>query len=81
MAKKNLGELFRKQMGIVSTDADRAKALKKALKHLDKAQDLIMDGLPGTDYRLELQFELNRVIVDLEQNLAYYRNGELDPIR
>jgi len=66
---------------ILKTDAERAKALGKALKKLDKAQDLIMEVLPGSDYRMDLLFALNRVAVELETDLAFYTKGELDPIR
>ena len=65
----------------LKTDAERAEGLKKALKKLNKAQDLIIEFLPASDYRVDALFELNRVVVDLERDIAFYTTGELDPIR
>jgi hypothetical protein len=81
MAKKNLGELFRARMGIVSTDAERAKALKKALKKLRAVEDLLCDAMKDTPQRVDMLFELNRMAVDVEEQFNYYAHGEVDNIR
>jgi hypothetical protein len=79
--KKKLGELFRARMGIVSTDAERAKALKKALKKLRAVEDLLCDAMKDTPQRVDMLFELSRVAVDVEEQFNYYAYGEVDPIR
>ena len=79
--KKTLNQLLLKKLGTVTTDADRAKALKKAIKKLRAVEDLICDSLADTPYRLDMLFEINRVAVDIEEQFNYYAYGEVDNIR
>ena len=79
--KNTLGQLLRKRLDVVTTDQDRALALKKALKKLRAVEDLICDALADTPYRLDMLFEINRVAVDLEEQFNYYAYGEVDNIR
>ena len=62
-------------------DKKRASILKKALKKLVEAQDLIEQGLPATEYQSKMIFKLHCQAVDLEQNVNYYAYGEVDPVR
>ena len=79
--KNTLGQLLRKRLDVVTTDQDRALALKKALKKLRAVEDLICDALADTPYRLDMLFEINRVAVDVEEQFNYYAYGEVDNIR
>ena len=79
--KNTLGQLLRKRLDVVTTDQDRALALKKALKKLRAVEDLICDALADTPYRLDMLFEINRVAVDLEEQFNYYAYGQVDNIR
>ena len=80
-SKNTLGQLLRKRLDVVTTDQDRALALKKALKKLRAVEDLICDALADTPYRLDMLFEINRVAVDVEEQFNYYAYGEVDNIR
>jgi hypothetical protein len=79
--KNTLGQLLRKRLDVVTTDQDRALALKKALKKLRAVEDLICDALADTPYRVDMLFEINRVAVDVEEQFNYYAYGEVDNIR
>ena len=79
--KNTLGQLLRKRLDVVTTDQDRALALKKALKKLRAVEDLICDALADTPYRVDMLFEINRVAVDIEEQFNYYAYGEVDNIR
>ena len=79
--KKTLNQLLVKKLSTVTTDADRAKALKKAIKKLIAVEDLICDALADTPYRVDMLFEINRVAVDIEEQFNYYAYGEVDNIR
>jgi ribosomal protein L4 len=79
--KNTLGQLLRKRLDVVTTDQDRALALKKALRKLRAVEDLICDALADTPYRLDMLFEINRVAVDVEEQFNYYAYGEVDNIR
>lgn len=79
--KKTLNQLLLKKLGTVTTDADRAKALKKAIKKLRAVEDLVCDALADTPYRVDMLFEINRVAVDIEEQFNYYAYGEVDNIR
>jgi len=79
--KKTLNQLLVKKLGTVTTDQDRALALKKALKKLRAVEDLICDALADTPYRVDMLFEINRVAVDVEEQFNYYAYGEVDNIR
>ena len=79
--KKTLNQLLVKKLGTVTTDADRAKALKKAIKKLRAVEDLVCDALADTPLRVDMLFEINRVAVDIEEQFNYYAYGEVDNIR
>lgn len=79
--KNTLGQLLRKRLDVVTTDQDRALALKKALKKLRAVEDLICDALADTPHRVDMLFEINRVAVDVEEQFNYYAYGEVDNIR
>ena len=79
--KKTLNQLLVKKLGTVTTDADRAKALKKAIKKLRAVEDLICDALADTPYRVDMLFEINRVAVDIEEQFNYYAYDKVDNIR
>jgi len=79
--KKTLNQLLLKKLGTVTTDADRAKALKKAIKKLRAVEDLVCDALADTPLRVDMLFEINRVAVDIEEQFNYYAYGEVDNIR
>jgi GTPase Era involved in 16S rRNA processing len=79
--KKTLNQLLVKKLGTVTTDADRALALKKAIKKLRAVEDLVCDALADTPQRVDMLFEINRVAVDIEEQFNYYAYGEVDNIR
>jgi hypothetical protein len=79
--KKTLNQLLVKKLGTVTTDADRAKALKKAIKKLRAVEDLVCDALADTPLRVDMLFEINRVAVDIEEQFNYYAYDKVDNIR
>ena len=62
-------------------DNERAKRLAKAMKLLAQAEALISEALPATPYSDEICFSLYKHTVSLESDFAYYKHGEVDPIR
>jgi|LakMenEpi03Aug12_release.lakeMendotaPanAssembly.Ray.scaffolds.fasta_scaffold4066576_1 hypothetical protein len=62
-------------------DKERAKKLSKARELIARAEMLITEALPETNYSQELCFSLYKNYVSLESDVAYYKHGEVDPIR
>lgn len=62
-------------------DKERAKKLAKARELIARAEMLISEALPETNYSQEICFSLYKNYVSLESNIAYYKHGEVDPIR
>ena len=60
---------------------ERAKKLAKARELIGRAEDLISEALPATEYSQEICFSLYKNYVSLESDVAYYKHGEVDPIR
>ena len=62
-------------------DKERAKKIAKARELIAQAEMLISEALPETNYSQEICFSLYKNYVSLERDLAFYKHGEVDPIR
>ena len=62
-------------------DKERAKKLAKARELIARAEMLISEALPETQYSETICFSLYKNYVSLESDVAYYKHGEVDPIR
>ncbi len=60
---------------------ERAKKLAKARELIARAELLISESLPETNYSQELCFSLYKNYIELEGHIAYYKHGEVDLIR
>jgi len=62
-------------------DKERAKKLAKAREFVARAEALISEALPETQYSDTMCFSLYKTAVSLESDIAFYKHGEVDPIR
>lgn len=62
-------------------DKERAKKLAKARELIGRAEMLISETLPETNYSQEICFSLYKNYVSLESDVAFYKHGEVDPLR
>ena len=60
---------------------ERAKKLAQARELISRAEDLIAEALPATEYSQSICFSLYKNYVSLESDVAFYKHGEVDPIR
>jgi hypothetical protein len=63
------------------TNKQRAKQIARAIESIQKANELLEETLVPSMYKDELCFSLHCHAVALESDFAYYKHGEVDPIR
>ncbi len=63
------------------TNKQRAKQIARAIESIQKANELLEETLVPSMYKDELCFSLHNQAVALESDFAYYKHGEVDPVR
>ena len=63
------------------TNKKRAKKIARAIELIQQANELLEEALVPSQYHEELCFALHGHAVALESEVAYYRHGEVDPVR
>ncbi len=63
------------------TNKQRAKQIARAIESIQKANELLEETLVPSIHKDELCFSLHCHAVALESDFAYYKHGEVDPIR
>lgn len=62
-------------------DKERAKKIARSVKLLYQAEQLLTEVLVPSQQNNEICFSLYGHAVSLESQVAYYKTGEMDPIR
>jgi hypothetical protein len=63
------------------TNKQRAKQISRAIESIQKANELLKEALVPSMYKDNICFSLHGHAVALESDFAYYKHGEVDPIR